>query len=264
MAAPSLHTFIVSWTGKHEKASMIARAVMTQSSAVTVVYSDGDEKNTPKFPCPSLRRPNALLWEDKFRAALHACRSELMLIIHSDCETDNWAAVPAACKKAYADHPRTGVWCPLIDGTIYNINHTLIHNIKDTPYSVVTQTDGIVFAISRPIMERMKKATLDKNPHGWGIDTMVNCYSYSKGLLSLVDHSVPVHHPRGSGYDRTTAHAQMHTFLEQLSPEEEIIYHFMRTVQRYASDAHKLKRDSRKAGEDNAATTRPHSQENSL
>ncbi len=242
MAALTLHSIIISWAGRHEKAAMIAKAVMQTSNVVTVVYSDPDESRSPKFPCPALRRPNALLWEDKFRAALHACRSDILLIIHSDCETDDWSKVPQSCRKTFEDVPRAGVWSPLIDGTIHNVTRTLIHEIAETNYSVVTQTDGIVFAMTRPIMERMKKVVLDKNPYGWGIDTMMNCCSYAKGMLSVVDRGMAVHHPAGSGYDRSDAQLQMNTFLEQLTTEEEVIYQFMRTVQRYAGEAQKLAR----------------------
>ena len=242
MAVPSLHSFIISWSGRHEKAAMIATAVAATSNAVTVVYSSPDEQPAPKFPCPAIRRPNRLLWEDKFRAALNACRSDILLIIHADCETDDWSKVPASCRKAFTDVPRAAVWSPLIDGTIHNITRTLIHDIAGTDYAVVTQTDGIVFAITRPVMERMKKAVLDRNPHGWGIDTMMNCYAYSKGMFSIIDRGVAVHHPAGSGYDRSEAQSQMNIFLEQLTPEEEAIYQFMRTVQRYAGEAAKLAR----------------------
>lgn len=243
MAALTLHSFIISWAGRHEKAAAIAKAVASTSNTVTVVYSDPDENQAPKFPCPAIRRPNSLLWEDKFRATLHACRSDILLVIHADCECDDWSKVPSSARKTFADVPRAAVWSPLLDGTIHNITRTLIHDIKGTDYSVVSQTDGIVFAITRPIMERMKKAVLDKNPHGWGIDTMINCCSYSKAMLSIVDRGMAVHHPQGSGYDRSEAQHQMNSFLEQLTPEEETIYQFMRTVQRYAKEAARLARE---------------------
>lgn len=216
---------------------MIASAVLATANATTVVYSDPDETRVPKFPCNALRRPNTLMWEDKFRAALLACKSDILLIIHADCESDDWSAVPTACRRAFTDVTRTGVWAPLIDGTIHNINKVQVNDLAGTPYALVTQSDGIVFAMSRPILERMKKADLTKNPYGWGIDTMVNCCCHALGLFSIIDRDTAVHHPWGAGYERDKAMAGMKVFLQQLTPEEEVLRLLMQTVARNARKA---------------------------
>ena len=112
-----------------------------------------------------------------------------------------------------------------------------VSDLAGTPYALVTQSDGIVFAMSKPIMERMKKADLTKNPYGWGIDTMVNCCCHAQGLFSIIDRDTAVHHPWGAGYERDKAMAGMKVFLQQLTPEEEVLRLLMQTVARNARKA---------------------------
>jgi hypothetical protein len=216
----SIHTFVISWFGKHENAARIAKAVASTSSSVTVVYSDPDRNLSRKFSCPSIRRPNDLFFSDKFQACIDSCDADIILIIHADCHCDHWYKVPERCKRAFEQIPNIGVWAPLIDFNDWGVQRTEIDKIPNSPFSIVAQTDAIVFGLTRKIVDRMRKANLGGNIYGWGIDLMYNYYTYSVGKISVVDRSLFVHHPRGTEYLMEAATAELCEFVKQLTPAE--------------------------------------------
>ena len=70
----SIHTFVISWFGKHENADSIVKAVAQTSTYVSVIYSDPNIDVLPQFSCQAIRRPNDLFFGDKFRACLEFLR----------------------------------------------------------------------------------------------------------------------------------------------------------------------------------------------
>jgi hypothetical protein len=113
-----------------------------------------------------------------------------------------------------------GVWAPLINGTIHNIQNTGLFDFPGSSLSVVSKTDAIVVGITAPVMSRMRKVDYTKNIYGWGIDVMMNCAALSLGMISVVDRVIAVEHPVGAGYDRNIAKEQMREFLQQLNSVE--------------------------------------------
>ena len=93
--------------------------------------------------------------------------------------------------------------------------------------SVVAQTDGICFSLSTPIVSRMRMANYESNIYGWGISWMMVAGAFSRNLFVVVDESVFVEHPVGSGYSHREALAQQAEFLEQLTPQEQIQYRLL-------------------------------------
>lgn len=219
---PSLHTFVVSWSGKHANAERIAKAVASSSDFVTVVYSDPDSGFAPAFPGESIRRPDDLFYGDKFHACLTHCRSDVLLLIHADCDCDNWAGIPESCRRGVVQIANLGVWVPFIDHTDWSLDRVEIDRIPDSPFSIVAQTDSIVFGLTRPIIDRLRKASFEGNVYGWGIEFMYNFYTYSIGRICVVDRSVPVRHPRGTAYSIEPAIIQAKEFLKQLTPAERV------------------------------------------
>jgi hypothetical protein len=218
----SIHTFVISWFGKHDNAAKIAKAVAPASNSVTVVYSDPDRNLSRKFSCPSIRRPNDLFFSDKFQACIDSCEADIILIIHADCHCDHWYKVPEHCKRAVEQIPDIGVWAPLIDFNDWGIQRTEIDKIPNSPFSIVAQTDAIVVGLTRQIVDRMRKVNLTDNMYGWGIDLMYNYYTYSVGKISVVDRSLFVRHPRGTEYSMEAATTELCEFVKQLTPAERI------------------------------------------
>ncbi len=218
--SPSIHTFVISWVGKHDNAERIAKAVASTSDFVTVVFSDPDRNLTPDFSCAVMRRSNDLFFGDKFRACIDSCEADVLLLIHADCDCDRWSAVPEHCRRAVEQNSNIGVWAPLIDFTDWGLDRTEIDKIPNSPFSIVAQTDAVVFGLTGKIVDRMRSANLDGNVYGWGTDHMYNYYAYSIGLISVVDRSIFVRHPHGTQYSYADAGAMQIEFLKQLTPTE--------------------------------------------
>jgi hypothetical protein len=216
----TIHTFVISWFRKHENAENIVKAVAQASTFVSVVYSDPNIDVSPKFSCPAIRRPNDLFFGDKFQACVDLCDSDILLVIHADCNCHHWSEVPDRCRRAVGQNSDIGVWAPLIDSGDWSLDRTEIKKMPNSSFSIVAQTDSIVFGLTRKIVDRIRQANLTENDHGWGIDLMFNYYTYSLGKISVVDRDILVEHPRGSNYSVPAATAQLTEFLKQLTPAE--------------------------------------------
>ncbi|WP_136413182.1 hypothetical protein [Herbaspirillum sp. ST 5-3] len=224
---PTIHAFIISWPGRHHDAISIANQVLNKADQVSIVYSDSDPDLRLQANCNLIRRPNDLFWADKFKACLDACDSDLMLVIHSDCQCDDWGDLIQKCLSANREIPNIGVWAPMIDYTPWSPARTNIAAVNSTSLQIVAQTDGIVFCLSQPVQERMRSASYDENLYGWGIDWMFICHSFSTDKLVVVDTSILVNHPKSSGYQREIAGNQMSKFLHQLSAGELVQYQLL-------------------------------------
>jgi hypothetical protein len=216
----SIHTFVISWFGKHDNAERIVGEVSRASDAVTVIYSDPDSNAPVRFTCPAIRRPNDLFFGDKFQACIDYCDADILLLIHADCNSDNWSKVPEYCRRAVEQNSNIGVWAPLVDFADWSLDRTEIDKIPNSQLSIVAQTDAVVFALTREIVDRMRRADLKANVYGWGTDFMFNYYTYGIGKISVVDRSVLVGHPRGTEYSGEIATSQLEEFLKQLTPAE--------------------------------------------
>ena len=127
-------------------------------------------------------------------SSIDSCNADILLIICADCNCDSWSEVPVRCRRAIEQIPDIGVWAPLIDFTDWCLDRTEIDRIPNSPFSIVAQTDAIVFGLTRRIANRMREADLQANVYGWEIDWMFNNYTYSIGMISVVDRNVIVKH----------------------------------------------------------------------
>ncbi|MGB8365264.1 MAG: hypothetical protein ACLQUZ_19100 [Rhizomicrobium sp.] len=218
----SMHLFIISWEGQHEKAISIAKSIFSATNQISIVYSDPNSDLTLDVDCQCIRRPNELFWGDKFKACLDVCDSDLMVVIHADCDCEDWSFLVHKCRSAMDQNPIIAVWAPLIDWTQWNIHRTRLYEIRSTSFTVVAQTDAIVFCLSKAAMNRLRRAKFEGNVYGWGIDTMAVAYAYANGMLAVVDKSVRVNHPKSRGYPSEAALAQCNEFLKQLTLNESI------------------------------------------
>lgn len=225
----SLHVFVVSWAGQHGNAVAIAASIKGVANSVSIIYSDPDPTLTLTTESSLIKRPNELFWGDKFSACLEACYADCMLVIHADCTSDDWADLVRKCHYTLSKNPQVGVWTPLIDGTFLTIPRMQIVSIQPTSLSIVAQTDAIVFALSRPVIARMKLADYSGNIYGWGIDDMAAAYAFSHNLLAVGDRAVSVRHPKSRGYPTQDAIAQKAEFLKQLSLVEVVQHRLLRS-----------------------------------
>jgi hypothetical protein len=213
--------FVVSWCGQHDRAAAIADAIHRDGGDVRIVFSDPDLTRVLDSDCPAIRRPDHLFWADKFRACLDRCEADTMLVIQADCECDDWPALVQRCRSVFTAVPQCAVWAPHIDGTPYSSQRSTFDRLSADGLHAAAQTDGIVLGLGRPALERLRRARLDDNLYGWGIDQMAIAAAYSAGQLAVIDLSQRVVHPAVRGYPTEAAQAQWRDFLRQLTPLEQ-------------------------------------------
>lgn len=213
--SPTLEVFIISWKGQHDNAISIAHAIQEAVQYVHIIYSDPDPSFELIASCKSTKRPNELMWADKFKACLDECHSDLMLVIQADTYCQDWPLLARKCYLTMSTNPLVGVWAPLIDHTPFHVNFTNIAMIDQTSLCIVAQTDGIIFCLSSDIINRMRQVNYADNILGWGIDWLFVTHAFSTGKLAVVDISVLAKHRISRGYDNISAEKLMLNFLNQ-------------------------------------------------
>lgn len=223
----SIHIFIISWIGQHENAAHIANQITPYFENVTIVFSDPDENVAPDSSFDQIRRPSELYWSDKFETCINRCQTDLMLIIHADCKMDDWRALCQRCLDIMTSNGLVAVWSPRINGTYFDLAKTKIAPVANSRLNVVAQSDGMVFAITKPLILRMRKSDYRKNIFGWGINWMICCAAYTMNRLVVVDDAFCVFHPVSTSYNADEAMKMMHEFLNQLSTTERVQYRLL-------------------------------------
>jgi hypothetical protein len=222
---PHFHIFIISWSGFHDSALNIAASFSDAKCKITIVYSDSNPDFSLKSNVNSILRPNALYWADKFKACIDFFDEEIMLIIHADCKCEDWMSLFQQCQLAMKSKI-IGAWAPKITNTPWHINKTKLGllTINKNKLRITAQTDAIIFALSLPVIERMREFNYDNNTYGWGIDQAFIAYLYAHSLIAVVDESVEVEHNEVCGYagDKQIAKKQMIEFLKQMTLPESI------------------------------------------
>jgi len=219
--ATPLHVNILAWVGQEEKARTIEEAVRPHADQISVVYSVPD--NPPDIPETWTTVDYECFFGCKFRHALDLHRAGVMLQIQADAHIDNWGHLISRCREAFDTVPDLGVWGPDVDYTMFTTDKVFISDF-DPHNSLISvrQTDGIVWAMSEPVIDRMRLADYTGNRLGWGIDSMAIAFAYANNMLVLRDTSLLVDHPQGKGYGREEAAKQLTWFLEQMTPQEKI------------------------------------------
>jgi hypothetical protein len=116
-----------------------------------------------------------------------------------------------------------GIWSPRIEGSdAWAIRRTGIMAAEVASLQFVTQTNSIVWALSKEVVGRLRLFDYDRNNCGWGIDIAASLFCHVNNRLVAIDRDVCVYHPYGIGYDIDEARTQMNDFLKQLTLQEQI------------------------------------------
>lgn len=222
-----ISAYIICWEGKDFNAKHISQEIIDHVDELFVIYSN--ETNSNIYGVGNwIRVPNVWFYGKKFNKCLSLHNNEnLMIIIHADANYNNWPKLIKRCKDTFLNVENVGMWAPDIDFTPWAHEFTDIIPLdsnKTTDLWCSAQVDGIVWAISSPVIQRLKSLSYDENNLGHGIDWAAICYSYSNKMLVLRDLTIKVLHPPGSGYDIDMAGKQLRNFLFQLNSVE--LVHF--------------------------------------
>ena len=218
-----IDVFIVSWAGQHANASKIAKATHGKVSRVTIIFSDNND-DVSIGEGRWIRVPNEHFGGKKFEKCLGEFDGDIMLTITADAHCHNWASLIRSCEQAFTHNKTIGVWAPNVNYSPLNLEITSVSTIEGTPLHLVTQTDSIVWALSKDTVSRLKSLDYTINNLGWGIDTLACVYCHSTKRLVTVDAETTVFHPLATGYDQAYAKWQQAAFWTQMTPQEG--YHF--------------------------------------
>jgi len=225
MSPLKIHACVVSWKGQHDNAARIAAAIDKEVDALTIVFSDPDPAVAPPARCQLIRTDNALYWGDKFSTCLQTmdtdAGTDVMLLIHADCRSEDWAGMVRRCRQKMGAYSKIGLWAPLVEGSGISLEITRALSSDDS-LSLVSYVDGLVFAITRPVIQRLQKYDFSHNKFGWGIDWAICAFVVTNNTLIVVDSSVHVMHPPGRGYETSAAREQMVIFCQQMTPQERV------------------------------------------
>jgi hypothetical protein len=166
---------------------------------------------------------NSAYFGRQFEKTVEVFDGDVLLQIAADTTTESWPDMAARCAACYRSTPNLAVWSPDIDGTTWPNSRVFLYQTSDPNLIGIVQTDCIVWAMSREIVEFLKPLDYGRTPLGWGIDWAAIAHAYSNNQRVLRDLSVKVHHRiGGSGYDRTEADRQKNHFLSALSDDDRI------------------------------------------
>lgn len=248
-APPALHAVILSWDGKYDDAHAIARAVqpaLGPRDRLSVIFSN--QADAPETgPGDWVRVPQSWYFGAKFARSLVLARdAPLMLQIQADAICDDWPALIGRLRDAARVHPRLGIWAPDLDWTPYPAAVAVEARAGDGPLCHVTQTDGVVWALSRRLMDRLAALDYGANNLGWGIDYVAATLARRTGLSVLRDTGLVVDHPQTRGYSDTGAADQMAAFLDQLPPRVARDARDRQALTEFRRDAHGRARAARR------------------
>ena len=212
----AIHAVIISWEGQNDRALAIARALEGSVGKLTVIYSNtaGDRETGPGT---WMQVPQSWYFGRKFAAALDlVTRSEIQLQIQADVSYDAWPALAEDCARAFAQHPRIGVWTPELSWTPWPTPVVEEGPLDDSGLIRVAQTDGVVWAIAPAVLDQLRPLDYEVNNLGWGIDWVAVSHARKLGLDVVRDPRHLVQHPEARGYHGGEAAQHMKGFLAQL------------------------------------------------
>ena len=219
MTSLRMHAVIIGWEGKNDRARAIAASLAPAVSKLTVVYSNAAESDLTG-PGDWLRVPNADFFGRKFHRAIEGFEGDIFLLVHADTDYADWPDLVRRCTHCFTALPTLGVWSPDFTYTPYPTIDVALLPLPLEGLVTVAQTDGIVFALSASVVERMKQLEEKGNNLGWGIDRAAAAFARTTGRLVVRDQTLLVRHDMSRGYMGEAAGEQMWAYLAQLSLAE--------------------------------------------
>jgi len=223
----AVHAVVISWTGHGARAQHIASGLAGHADRITVIYSN--PTGAPESGAGDwVQVDNALFFGPKLAAGMarHGAE-EFLVLIQADATAKDWPGVIRALRDCAAVRPALGVWTPVIDTSFYHARCLTVATTSDPRYEHACQTDGIVLALHRDIILRLRELDLAANNLGWGIDKFANSVALALGREIILDRSLTVGHVPGRSYDPSRATAQMDAFLAQMTERERVLHRLL-------------------------------------
>ncbi len=231
--APGLHVVLISWDGQHEAALAIARAVvpaLRRRDRLSVIYSNRANRDE-HGPGDWVKVPQDWYFGPKFACSLKLARdADVMLQIQVDALSDDWPGLVARLRAALRGRRRLGIWAPAVDWTPYPLRAAVLDRVPGGTLYHVAQTDGIVWALTRPVLDRLGRLDFGDNNLGWGIDYVAIALARGDRREVLCETGLTVRHPRTRGYADAGAEVGMTAFIDRLPPDERARVHKLQAL----------------------------------
>lgn len=212
---PTIHAFIFCWPKWEAATHHIAAALDGHVDHLTVMYKN-DTGVDEIGPGEWRRIPSSCYYGWQFAESLRLNRGDVMLHVQADAGSGGWPHLVARCRDAFHGMPDLGVWAPNVDYTPWSPQLTQVRSLGGNGLAAVTLTDGILWALSRAVVERLGRLDYAHNNLGWGMGSAAAAMAMTNGLAVAMDLTLDVTHPKGSGYDQAKAQEEMAAFMGQL------------------------------------------------
>ena len=219
--APKIHAIVFCWPGKVREAQHISASVAASADKVTVIDASADPVENIAN-CDWIKISPDAYFGHQFMHAIRVFEHDVMLQIQADASHPDWSNVVETCRRRFGQISDLGIWGPDIDFTTWPTQRVRLFETADPQLVGVVQSDCIVWALRRPVVEFLKQFDYTKNNLGYGIDWAAIAYCYANKTRVLRDLSLRVLHPMGSGYNREEAHRQMWGFINQMGQSEKV------------------------------------------
>jgi hypothetical protein len=218
----TLHAVIFCWPGKETNARCIASVLHDHVEHLAVIYKN-DNGRTEDGWGEWHKVPNQWYFGRQCKRSFELFRGDVLLQIQADVYYRDWPRLVRRCREAFRSSARVGVWAPDVFYCAHPPELTRLAPGGWEQMINVSRTDGIVWALARPVVTLLDQLNYEVNNLGWGIDDAAAAYARFLDLRVLIDTSLSPEHPKGSGYSHGDALRQRQAFISQL-PKQEIEY----------------------------------------
>lgn len=146
-----------------------------------------------------------------------------MLFVTSDVEILDTQALVQRIVQVYNTH-QVGVYAP---SARHSTHGHMNHQKGKKGLRRVTFTEGFCFAMPKSYMDDFCPIDLSVNKIGHGIDMYLGFLSMDREEYALVDDSIVVHHPHGSGYSAKEARIQRDNWYATKSKRARFFHHYI-------------------------------------
>jgi hypothetical protein len=227
---PKLHAIVYSWPRVQAEALAIAAALAGHVHRVSVVDS-ADEAAAAPEGVEVLPIGREAYFGRQFVKTIEAFAGDVLLQVAGDAACADWGALARSVSRRFSEIPGLGVLAPEIDGTHWTTEKVAIGPVGPDQLVEVFQSDCIVWAIRREIVEWLRTLDYSDFELGWGVDWAAIARARVTGLKVLRDLSVSVHHAQGAGYDYAQANEEMARFIGRLDPRERAAIESLQALQ---------------------------------
>jgi hypothetical protein len=221
VAHPRLHAVVYAWPRVKSQAQHILDAVSPHVHRASVVLCADDPLERGANDNVYLLGGGAHFGE-QFAKAIEIFDGDVLLQIAADVTAPSWSRVAGQCAARFQAMPNLGLWSPDIDGSVWPTSQVAFYQTQDPDLFGVLQTDTLVWAMRKGVVDYLKTLDYALTPLGDGIDWAAAAHAYANKLRVMRDLSVRVSHPVGAGHDRLEADRRMTPFLASLPDDEKI------------------------------------------